>query len=386
VTEQYDGKNPASGVTEHSLLLPGLGKQVTGSRALMHALPMLSAYVSKAALFMASLLLFIFAILLMKDGARVLSPLVQHWFHLDHPANSLGFGWLSAYIIMSGSPVAAGALTFLDAGWIDTQQAFLMIAGSRLGASFIVLFVGFLCLLRGRDREKSLSMGLLSLSVTGVTYCLSLFVGLLLLDSGLLADIHPQGEPLMLSLVDWMFNPFLMSLNAYLPQWTLFPCGLILIMFSFNFFERCLPNMTIQESRTGGIVRLAYRPLAMFLLGAGITTISMSVSISLSILVPLNNRGFIRRETVIPYIMGANITTFIDTLLASMLISHPAAFTVVLIEMLSISLVSMFVLVLVYRPYARLQLAFVDRVMGSNQNLIFFMMAIFILPVILLVV
>jgi Na+/phosphate symporter len=215
---------------------------------------------------------------------------------------------------------------------------------------------------------------------------MSLFVGLLLLDSDVLARLHPRGDALMLSLVDWIFNPFLKSLHATLPQWTLFPLGLILIMFSFHFFERCLPNMTIQENRVGGIVRLAYRPMIMFLLGAGITMISMSVSISLSILVPLNNRGVIRRETVIPYIMGANITTFVDTLLASMLISHPAAFSVVMIEMLSVSLVSMFVLFFIYRPYARLHLAIVDHVMRSNRNMCIFMLAIFIVPLFLLLV
>ena len=52
--------------------------------------------------------------------------------------------------------------------------------------------------------------------------------------------------------------------------------------------------------------------MVMFTLGALITAISMSVRLSLSILVPLSHRGFIRRENVIPHNMGANITTFID--------------------------------------------------------------------------
>jgi Na+/phosphate symporter len=62
----------------------------------------------------------------------------------------------------------------------------------------------------------------------------------------------------------------------------------------------------------------------------------MSVSVSLSILVPLSDRGFIRRENLIPYILGANITTFIDTLLASVLLDNPLAFTIVLVQMVSI--------------------------------------------------
>ena len=47
--------------------------------------------------------------------------------------------------------------------------------------------------------------------------------------------------------------------------------------------------------------------------------------------------------------MGSNITTFVDTLLAALLLNNPPAFTVVLVEMVSIALVSVFVLALIYR-------------------------------------
>ena len=109
----------------------------------------------KIGLFVASLFLFVLAIMLMKDGARGLVPLVRDIFSVTNMANSLGFGWLFAYAIMSGSPVAAAALTFFDAGVVDKLGAFAMITGSRLGASFIVLFIGFIYVLRGRDRATS---------------------------------------------------------------------------------------------------------------------------------------------------------------------------------------------------------------------------------------
>ena len=72
-----------------------------------------------------------------------MAPLVRDTFKIDTPANALGFGWLFAYLVMSGSPVAASALTFLDAEVITKYQAFAMITGSWLGASFIVLFITY---------------------------------------------------------------------------------------------------------------------------------------------------------------------------------------------------------------------------------------------------
>ena len=134
------------------------------------------------------------------------------------------------------------------------------------------------------------------------------------------------------------------------------------------------------------MARLVYRPWVMFLLGAGITLISMSVSVSLALLVPLSHRGFVRRENVIPYIMGANITTFIDTLFASLLLSEPAAFTVILSSMISIALVSIFVLAFFYRRYERAMLVFVAWIMHDNRTLAFFMGAILLIPVILMLV
>jgi solute carrier family 34 (sodium-dependent phosphate cotransporter) len=155
-------------------------------------------------------------------------------------------------------------------------------------------------------------------------------------------------------------------------------------MVSFNLFDKCLPEMSIKESQVGRMSRLVYRPWVMFLLGAVVTFISMSVSVSLSILVPLSQRGFVRRENVIPYIMGANITTFIDTLLAAVLLNNPPAFTVVLVEMLSITIISIFVLALIYRRFNEVMLNTVEWLVKDNRHLAGFMLMILIVPLLLL--
>lgn len=339
----------------------------------------------KVLLFGISLFLFILAITLMKEGARDLAPLVRDGFAVSNAANSLGFGWLFAYVIMSGSPVAAAALTFFDAGVIDELGTFAMITGSRLGASFIVLFIGFIYVLRGRDRATSLSMGVLSLTVTGTTYLVGLIIGFFILQSGVLDPFQLRSGTLLNSVVDLIFDPIANFLLLFLPRWSLFLVGLGIIITSFNLFDRCLPQMSVKESQVGRVSRLIYKPWVMFALGAGLTMISMSVSVSLSILVPLSARGFIRRENVIPYIMGANITTFVDTLLASVLLNNPDAFTVVFVEMLSITIVSLIILAFLYQPYERVILKSVSWVTSRRRNLAFFMAAIFIIPIILMV-
>ena len=340
----------------------------------------------KIALFISSILLFILAISLMKEGAGDLTPLLYTVFDGSNAANSLGFGWLFAYVILSGSPVAAVALTFFDAGAIDKLSAFTMIIGSRLGASFIVLFIGFIYILRGHDKTAGLSMGLLSLTVTGTTYLAGLIIGLALLQTDLFDHLQPQFGTALTSVIDLFILPVVKRLRSLLPLWALFLTGLGLIMLSFKLFDHCLPQMAIKESQVGQVSRVVYRPWVMFILGAMVTLISMSVSISLSILVPLSNRGFIRRENVVPYIMGTNITTFIDTLLAAVLLNNPAAFTIVLNAMLSITIVSVVILSMGYHHYERAILTFVNWVTASTRNLIIFLVMIVVIPIILMLV
>jgi hypothetical protein len=285
---------------------------------------------------------------------------------------------------MSGSPVAAAALTFFDAGVIDRLGAFAMITGSRLGASFIVLFIGLIYVLRGRNRSTSLSMGFLSLIITATIYLPSFMLGSLLLKSGSLDHIQLHSGALLHSVIDQLIEPVTEPIVNFLPSWLVFLLGLGIILLSFHLFDKCLPQMTLKESQVGWMSRLVYRPLVMFFLGALVTMFSMSVSLSLSILVPLSARGFIRRENVIPYIMGANITTFIDTLLAAVLLNNPSAFTIVFVEMFSVTVLSILVLTIFYRGYQRTMLKFVGQVTENTRNLVVFMIIILIVPIILL--
>ena len=342
---------------------------------------------SKIGLFFVSLFLFLLALTLMKDGARGLAPLFANdRFALETAANTMGFGWLFAYVVMSGSPVAASALTFLDAEIITPVQTFSMIVGSRMGASFIILLIGFIYVLRGRNRSTSLSMGLLSFVVTGSLQIGALIIGTLLLSSGILERFQFGQGMAVSAITDKVLDPISAFFQSFLPTWALFVVGMGIILITFNLFDKCLPEMTIKESQVGRVSRLVYHPLVMLLLGSAVTLVSMSVSVSLSILVPLSDRGFVRRENVIPYIMGANITTFIDTLLAAILLNNPEGITVVLAEMLAVSLTSLIILLTTFRRYERTSLRTVNWITRRNRNLALFMFVIFIVPLILLFV
>src|SRR5512145_3259064 len=67
------------------------------------------ASLRRALAIVAAVLLFILALKLLQAGAGGLRPLLDA-LSVDSVTSSLGFGWLGAYIVLSGSPVAAIAM------------------------------------------------------------------------------------------------------------------------------------------------------------------------------------------------------------------------------------------------------------------------------------
>ncbi|HSR47648.1 MAG TPA: hypothetical protein VLL77_06625 [Anaerolineales bacterium] len=333
--------------------------------------------------FAAAFLLFAFALVMMREGAGALAEPMRRTLHLTTPSSALGLGWLLAMLALSGSPVAATSLSFLDAGLLTAPGAFAMIGGSRLGAAFIVLVIGFVHLLRGRQRTLSLGAGLLSLLVTQTTYLVVVPLGFFLLSRGWL-NVRWEAATSIVSPFELLMDPVVSLLGQVVPTGVLLPIGFVMLLPTFRLFDAALPDLHLEETGVAGLNRLLYRPLISFVLGALLTMLTMSVSVSLGLLVPLSARGYVRQENIVPYVMGANITTFDDTLVAALLLGNSTAVSVVLTQMVSVAIVSLALLFLVIRPYQRLLgrlSAFLGR---SSTSLAVYLLIMFLLPIALI--
>lgn len=333
----------------------------------------------------AGLALFILALQVIKAGAKPLGPWVTDNLGVQGPLSALGFGWIFAYVVMSGSPVAAISLAFFAADIIDAIATFTMIAGSRFGASLIVLVLGFIYAMRGKPHGQSLEMGVLSLLTTYVVYGIAVPIGILALMAGFLDGASIDLPPVMFDAIDAWTSPVVETLEAILPHAAfLFVLGVGAILFAFWLFDHALPDLS-SESPIRNLEAHIYRPTVMFALGGAITLLTLSVSVSLGLLVPLSAKGIARRENVIPYIMGANVSTFIDTLFAALLVDKPEAFSVVFVEMLSVLVVSAVILLFFYARFERLVLGASARILSTKRTLAVFVVAIFVLPILFLV-
>jgi Na+/phosphate symporter len=291
-------------------------------------------------------------------------------------------------VVLSGSPVAATALGLFAGGALDEVGAYMMIAGSRLGAAFIVLLIGALYTLRPQHRHRrhlSLHAGVLSLLVTYAIYAPGIVLGFLLLRSGVLEGVALRTPPRLLDLLDATFGAAADRLAALAPHpLVVFLLGLGCVVAALKLFDLALPDISRRAGRLGRMAERIYRPSVLFAFGFAVTLLTLSVSVSLGLLVPLTVKGVIRRENLIPYIMGANVSTFVDTLVASLVVGGASAFTVVLAEMTGVLVVSVAVIALGYSHFEDALYRLSHAILASRRGLGAFLMVILICPVLMM--
>ena len=135
------------------------------------------------------------------------------------------------------------------------------------------------------------------------------------------------------------------------PRLLVFACGVGVLIGAFTLFDRVLPSRRAEPRASRS--RTLQQRYSMFLFGTLITLVTLGVAVGDDPGAP-RAKGYIRRDRVIPYVMGANIATWIDTLVAALLLDSPGAFTIVFTEMVAGAVVSLTVLFFLYRPYTAL--------------------------------
>jgi solute carrier family 34 (sodium-dependent phosphate cotransporter) len=339
--------------------------------------------VRKLLLFVPAMYLFILAVQIMKSGAAALGPQIEGQFPFANGISTLGFGWLGAYFVLSGSPVAATAISLFGAGTLTKLQTFTMLSGSRLGASFIVLLTAFLYAFRNRrdpNRNEPIAMGIQALTMTALVYLPGMMIGYAIIRGGLLDGLNLHASTELEAALSVVWGPIIDAVESVVPGALLFLVGLAVILASFKLLDRVLPGVS-SDSTAAKRASWLRHPWTMFALGCLVATLTLSVSVALTVLIPLAVKGYVRRDEALPYIMGANITTLADTLVVAMLQRDPAAAQIVLAEAIGVTIVSLAILMFWYQPVKRAVIRLDDHLIASPRRIAVFVGVLFVLPV-----
>lgn len=339
-----------------------------------------------AAAGLGTVLLFLFAVKLLgaatDAAAPVLARLLVRVVIGDAPA--LGLSWLAAYALGNGSVVAALGLSLFAAGLLSPPHLFLTVAGSRLGAAGIVLFIGALDYL-GKERytlQESVRMGLLTflltlsvyVPVTVVGYLLLPHVGTSLVDASRSLSL---GGRWLLSL-----DPVTDVITGAIGPGPSFVLAIALLFGSLKLFDELLGRVSTRTLRTR-FFRHLRRRWSSFAVGLLVTGLTTSVAFSLGVFVPLYNRGYIKREELVPYVLGANIGTLLDTLLVAIILDSPTGVAVVLV-LLALATVLTLVVLLVHDPYVGAVNAVYEHLQDDRRAFVAFVAVLLALPFLLL--
>lgn len=342
--------------------------------------------VSGIAQILASLFLFVMMLSLVKEGIVVLAPSLK--YTNSGVLGGLGVGWIVALLTLNGSAMAATAVALFNADVIDGMTGFGMIHGSRLGAGLMVLLLGVLYQMQGAKRKEALTTGIETLLVAQTIHLPAFIIGYLLLSRNGVPDLPITQTAIGSSIFDFFLNKPLTLIESILPGWMLLPVGFVGLIYSFSLFDKAIKN-TVSYQDASFFERLPswfYRPVTLFLIGLAVTAVTLSVAISLGLLTPLIARGIIHRRYALPYIMGAGVSTFIDTYFAASLLQDSAAQGMVMMVAGWVALVSLLVLLFAYQPYQNLIERTTNLLLDHNAAMIGYVVLLFALPLGLILV
>jgi sodium-dependent phosphate cotransporter len=332
--------------------------------------------------------LFLFAVQLLGTATVAAAPVLERVFHrfVNGDPAALGLSWFGAYVLGNGSVIAALALSLFTADILTAEQLFLALAGSRLGAAAIVVFIGALDYVQKRayTLQKAVSMGLLTFLLTHSIYVpvtLLGYVGLPYLRGSLLtaSDGWRLGIP-----TPELLEPLTRTITTSFGPPASFVLAIAVLLGSLKLFDRFLASVDTTTLRRR-FFRHFERTWLSFVIGLVVTVATTSVAFSLGVIVPLYNRGYVERDELIPYVLGANLGTLFDTLVVAIVLESPVGTAVVLVLLLIATLVTLTALA-VHGRYSRLVTAVDDRLLEDRRLFVAFVLSLLVGPLALLFV
>lgn len=338
------------------------------------------------------LYVFVGALQLMKAGAGALADIFTSGgiggFVTENAGSTFGLGWLMAMVVLSGTPVVATALSLSasDPPVLGALEGFTMVTGGRIGAAFIVLLVGVMFALRGGagERVKAVSTAVLALTITAAMYVPGAAIGMALMRWQGFENFGFTFPGSFGGVLEAAYG-WLLELVEHWPAAVLFFGGIVLVVLSLKVIDSIVPRM---DERTFGGSRLQWlqSKWPMFFLGLVVVILTLSVSVALTVLVPLVHKKYVKRENLIPYIVGADIGTLIDKLLVALLLHSELATRIILAEIIGVSMVGFAIMLFAYEPFKRGTWKFQRQMVKSKPRLAMFTAALFLVPISIIVI
>lgn len=329
-----------------------------------------------------SIYLFISSIVLIKESATSIGQAALRFLCnlVSDTTTGVLVGWFGTALIQSSGAFDSITVTLVSAGILPMTVGVAIIIGAELGTTVTTQLVSILGYLN-RDKE----VFRLSFGVAMMHYWYNLATLLIFfpieLSSGLLTKIALEGTHIfgripgiteVPSLFD-LITPWIDALLSFIPAWSGIIIGCALLMLSLRESEKHMSAVFATEVSKNLLQSTFGDPIRSFLAGLIFTILVPSTSVMVSLLVPLTATRLIEADQhILPYILGANIGTVVDVMVAALVTGEPAAIGVWLVH-LTINIIGAILFFPLMNPFTRFVKIANDFLTDSrNRTILFF--------------
>ena len=340
-----------------------------------------------------SIYFFISAIVLIKESIVLLGhdQVRSLLGSIDDTTTGVFAGWFGTALIQSSGAFDSIIVAFVSTGAMSIPVAVATIMGAEVGTTVttqLVSVFGYFTKERPRFRTSFL------VAMTHYWYNIFTLLIFLVLElfSKILTFIAQTGSSFFskipgLLAIPSIFNlitPWVTFFLQHIPAWMGFISGCVLLIFSLKNSEKYLSSTFATEVSKSLIQSTFGSTSKAFLAGLTFTIMIPSTSVMVSILIPLVTTGIIDASYyILPYIMGANIGTVFDVMIAALATGNPAAIGVWLVHLV-INVVGACIFLPLLKPFSNLVQSVNNFLTTSKKLTILFLVLSSGIPAVLL--
>lgn len=270
---------------------------------------------------------FVSAIVLIKSSAEIMGvSLAEKIVLLIKDTTSAVFaGWISTALLHSSGAFDSIVVAFTASGVMPLNLSVATIIGAEMGTTVTPFLISIIEKLKKKDHSDAS----FNITITHVLYnlvTLTLFYPLELF-LGLFTKIAERGSRIFLR-VPWLdeipdlidiLTPWVDPLANRISPWVGLVLGGLMLIIALGAVEEYMTAL-FSMPRSWNLIRSTFtNPKRSFIAGFLFTVLVPSTTVMVSLLVPLASSGVIRAEYyILPYILGANIGTVFDVMIAAL--------------------------------------------------------------------
>jgi solute carrier family 34 (sodium-dependent phosphate cotransporter) len=339
--------------------------------------------------------LFILSIELIKKSSLFLAPNIKD-FLLQNlgPIKAVCFGWFSTTVVQSSGAISTITATFAGNNLLQFSTAVYIVIGATIGTTITAIIISLVTVsTKRKDFRHGFEIGLCytiyNAFLVVIAFLLEYFFHFFSNTSLFLAS-KISGKVSLLKIPDLVgifTSPIINPLFKHSHNLFLLLFGFAILIFSLKYIGRAVIGIFGGEENARKFIDKHFKSkYKAYLIGALLTAILFSSSITIGLLVPLAVTRLIGLKRAIPFIIGADLGTFTDVFLAALVINQTPAMGIAIVYIMLAMLGSLIFLPNTKLLYKMTKYVSKKLIVISRKKALYILIAFILIPLLIILI